>query len=326
MGIKKTGILLDERFAAHNTGLTHPESLERIRVISTVLEETGLLDKLIRIPATPCEMKWIEKVHDTAYIDSFRTHCLSGEETFDSPDNRISPESFDTAVLAVGGILNAVNMVMSGEIENAFCAVRPPGHHAEPARAIGFCFFANVAIAAKYLLERWNIHRIGIIDFDVHHGNGTQLVFDRNPSVYYYSVHEHPSFAFPGTGRVFEKGEGQGKGFTRNYALLPGQGDKEYRTLMEMDLIPVFDAFKPEVILLSAGFDAHVDDVMSRIKLTTEGFSYFTTRIVELAEKHCNGRLISIMEGGYSLKRLPELVANHMRILLGEPPAPGEYS
>ena len=322
--MKKTGLLLDERFLAHITGLTHPESPERLRVILSALEASGLLKKTIRIPATSCEMKWLELVHTKSYIEKFKTHCLTGEDILDYPDNKICPDTYNTAVLSVGGILNAARMVMEGELDNAFCAVRPPGHHAEPEKAIGFCFFANVAVAAKYILNQWDVHRIGIIDFDVHHGNGTQHIFEQDASVFYYSVHEHPSFAFPGTGRVFEKGEGPGKGYTRNYALLPGQGDEAYKTLVNMDLIPVFDEYKPEVILISAGFDAHIEDIMSRIKLTTDGFSYLMEKIVELAEKHCNGRLISVLEGGYSLKRLPELITNHIRILLGEPPIPGE--
>ena len=316
----RTGLLYDDRFLNHKTGVMHPESPERLKVILNGLEEAGLLKKVRLISAEPSEMKWIEAVHDKAYIERFRRHCLSGEETFDYPDNRTSPESFDTAVLAVGGILKAAQMVMDGDIDNAFCAVRPPGHHAEPARAMGFCYFNNVAIAVKYILANWDIHRIAIIDFDVHHGNGTQKIFEADPSVFYYSVHEHPSFSFPGTGRVFDKGIGPGKGYTRNYALIPGQGDQAYIKLMEADLMPTIDEYKPEVILLSTGFDAHVEDIMSRIKMTTNGFSVFTQKIMEMAQRNCSGRVISVLEGGYSLKRLPELAVNHVKILMGEAP------
>jgi acetoin utilization deacetylase AcuC-like enzyme len=235
---------------------------------------------------------------------------------FDYPDNQICVETFETALLAVGGVLDAARMVMAGKLDNVFCAVRPPGHHAEYDKAMGFCFFNNVAIAARYLQTEWGIQRVGIVDFDVHHGNGTQHIFEEDPNVFYYSIHQHPTFAFPGTGRVFETGNGEGVGATRNYPVLPGHGDKEYLGLIQRDLIPVLEAFSPEVIIVSAGFDAHVDDDMSDIKLTTQGYSRIMERIVALGELYSNGRVISVLEGGYCLKRLPELAANHVKILL----------
>jgi acetoin utilization deacetylase AcuC-like enzyme len=183
---------------------------------------------------------------------------------------------------------------------------------------MGFCYFNNAAIAANYLLKEWDIKRVGIIDFDVHHGNGTQHIFEENPSVFYYSIHEHPSFAFPGTGRVFEKGTGLGSGFTRNYPVLPGQGDSEYKKIVSTDLLPAFEEFKPEVILVSTGFDAHIEDAMSGIKVTTDCFSWIMKKIVKLADTYCKGKIISILEGGYCLKRLPELVINHIKILLDD--------
>jgi acetoin utilization deacetylase AcuC-like enzyme len=207
--------------------------------------------------------------------------------------------------------------MMEGEIDNAFCAVRPPGHHAEVSRVMGFCYFNNVAIAARYLRRKWKLQRIGIVDFDVHHGNGTQSIFEDDPSVFYYSIHEHPSFAYPGTGREFEKGSGEGYGFTLNSPVLPGWGDTEYKALLERDLFPAFDEFKPELILVSAGFDAHVDDDMSDIKLSTECFSWIMENIVGIADKYSGGRVISVLEGGYAMNRLPELARNHVKILLG---------
>jgi acetoin utilization deacetylase AcuC-like enzyme len=225
-------------------------------------------------------------------------------------------ETYETALLAVGGILNTANMVMEGKIDNAFCATRPPGHHAESDRAMGFCYFNNVAIAARYLQIAWGVKRVGIIDFDVHHGNGTQHLFEHDPAVFYYSIHQHPSFAYPGTGREFEEGNGDGLGFTKNSPILPGQGDEAYELSIKKDLLPEFKKFDPEVIIVSTGFDAHVDDKMSDVNLSTEGFSWIIKMIFNMAERYANGKLISVLEGGYSLKHLPELAKNHVEILL----------
>ncbi len=314
--MKKTGFLYDDRYLLHDTGPYHPEAPDRLSVIYTGLERSGLLSKLVRLEGSMAEMKWIESVHDKAYIERFQSVCQSGKSSFECEDNQLCYQTYDIARLAVGGILEASKLVMEGSLDNVFCAVRPPGHHAEINQAMGFCYFNNIAIAARYIQREWGIKRVGIMDFDVHHGNGTQNIFETDSSVFYYSIHEHPSFAFPGTGRAFEKGSAEGTGFTRNYPILPGQGDEEYRSVMDNDFIPLFDQFGPEVLLISAGFDAHADDDMSGINLSTEGFTYIMERLVETANKHSGGRIISILEGGYSLKRLPELVNNHIEILL----------
>ncbi|MGC9965597.1 MAG: histone deacetylase [Syntrophobacteraceae bacterium] len=314
--MRRTGLLYDERFLLHKTGPGHPEAPERLTVIHRALEEADLLSKLIPIPATPAKMKWIEQVHAPRYIYRFEEACLLDLGELDNADNQISPQSYDTAVLAVGGILNAVDMLMRGRIDNAFCAVRPPGHHAEENKALGFCFFNNVAIAARYLQSQWKVGRIGIVDFDAHHGNGTQRIFDGDPHVFYYSIHEHPSFAYPGTGREFERGSGPGLGTTLHSAILPGLGDDEYRRRIVHDLIPAFEEFMPDVILVSAGFDGHAEDDMSGIKLSTEIFSWMMKIILRLAVQYCEGRLVSVLEGGYSLGVLPELIRDHVRLLL----------
>lgn len=314
--MKRTGFLYDERYLLHKTGPYHPEIPERLEAILQGVSGAGLLDKLIRITAVPAELAWIHAVHTPEYVKRFEAACRSRHQTLDSPDNQMCPETYQVALLAVGGILEAARRVMAGELDNAFCAVRPPGHHAEAGRAMGFCYFNNVAVAARYLQKQWGLHRIGIVDFDVHHGNGTQHIFEDDPEVYYYSIHQHPTFAYPGTGREFEYGRGTGYGFTKNSPVLPGLGDNDWMQLIERDLVPAFADFKPEFILVSAGFDAHRDDDMSDIKLTTECYSWIMKRLVETANEHAAGRLISVLEGGYCLKRLPELARNHLEILL----------
>ncbi len=315
--MRRTGFLYDERLMRHCTGPGHPESPQRLGAIYRGVEEAGLLPRLTLIKAVPAKMKWIEAVHSPKQIVRLEEASLLELGEFDHPDNQMCKDTFDTAVLAVGGVLEAVRLVMEGKLDNAFCAVRPPGHHAEMNKALGFCYFNNVAIAAKYLQRQWSAQRVGIVDIDAHHGNGTQRIFEEDPTVFYYSIHEHPSFSFPGTGREFEKGSGAGLGFTLNSPVLPGYGDKEYREIMIRDLFPAFETFKPEVILVSAGFDAHADDDMSDIRLSTAGFSWIAEKIVEMADRYSQGRLISVLEGGYNVRHLPELIRNHIEILLG---------
>ena len=315
--MKRTGLLYDERFFLHDTGPGHPETSARLSSIFRAVEQAGLLAKLTLVSATrPAKMKWIETCHSPRHIIRFEEACMYELGEYCTADNQISKDSYDVALLAVGGILDMVDRVMEAKLDNAFCAVRPPGHHAEPNQALGFCFFNNVAIAAKYLIAQWGVERVGIVDFDAHHGNGTQHIFESDPTVFYYSVHEHPSFSFPGTGREFEHGTGAGESYTLNSTLLPGQGDTEFMAAIERDLRPAFRRFKPEVILLSAGFDGHVDDDMSGIGLSTECFSWITRTMMEMAAEYAGGRLISILEGGYVIERLGELVKNHIEILL----------
>ena len=314
--MKRTGFLYDERFLLHDTGPLHPESSDRLRAAYKGLEEAGLLPKLTLIQGKRMSQKYIEQVHHVNYIMRFEEACLMGMTEFDYPDNQMCRETYDTAVLAVGGVIDTVRRVMAGEIDNGFCAVRPPGHHAEISKAMGFCYFNNVAIAARYLQDEWGVGRVGIVDFDVHHGNGTQHIFEYDSTVFYYSIHEHPSFAFPGTGREFEEGVDAGRGYTLNTPVLPGQGDAEYKALLERDLLPAFARFEPEFILVSTGFDAHKEDDMAGINLSTECFSWIMETLMGLANTSAGGRIVSVLEGGYSLERLPELVKNHVEILL----------
>jgi acetoin utilization deacetylase AcuC-like enzyme len=315
--MRRTGFLYDERYLRHLTSEYHPEIPDRIECAYRGVADAGLLPKVTMIEAVRAEERWIEEVHSPEYIKRLADACACGLTEFEHPDNRMCEATYEVAMLAVGGILEAARLIMEGKLDNAFCCVRPPGHHAEMDKALGFCYFNNVAIAAKYLQLEWGIERVGIVDFDVHHGNGTQHIFERDPTVFYYSIHEHPSFAFPGTGREFEKGSHEGYGYTLNNPVLPGHGDQQYKELFETELFPAFEYFRPEVILVSAGFDAHCDDDMSDIKVTTAGFSWIMEKIVAMAEVYSQDKLVSILEGGYCLERLPELIGNHVSILLG---------
>lgn len=314
--MRKTGFLYDLRYLLHDTGPYHPEVPERLQVIYNGIEAAGLLPRLVRINALRTDMKWVQAVHTQAYIRRFEEVCLNGHRYLDHQDNQMCSDTYETALLAAGGVVEAARLLMSGEIDNAFCAVRPPGHHAEQDQAMGFCYFNNVAIATRYLQQQWGIERVGIIDFDVHHGNGTQHIFERDETVFYYSIHQHPSFAYPGTGREFESGKGVGHGFTKNSPVLPGQSDKDYRLLLEKDLLPAWEMFKPEVMLVSTGFDAHEADEMSDVNLTSEGYAYVMKTVMQLADQYCSGRIISVLEGGYCLPKLPVLAADHVKILL----------
>jgi len=314
--MKRTGFLYDERFLKHTTGPYHPERPERLTAIYQGIEQMGLLEHLTVIPARPAERMWIELVHDKDYIARFEAACNNGDKTFDSADNQMGPETFETALLAAGGVLETVDRIIADEIDNAFCAVRPPGHHAERSKAMGFCYFNNAAIAAVYLQTKWFLQRVAIIDIDVHHGNGTEHIFEEDDTVLYYSIHEHPSFAFPGTGRAFDRGEKRGVGYTVNATVLPGQGDDIYREAVSGQLGTAIERFRPEFIIVSVGFDAHAEDDMSDIALTTEGYSWVMEQVVGMSTLHADGKLISILEGGYNLDRLPELAGNHVQILL----------
>lgn len=316
--MKRTGFLYDPRYLLHDTGPYHPERSERLEAIHQGIKEAGLLPQLTQVPARLVDMKWVQTVHTLEYLRRFEELCLAGHRTLDCEDNQMCRDTYETAQLATGGILEAARMIMADEIDNAFCAVRPPGHHAERGEAMGFCYFNNVAIAARYLQTEWKVQRVGIIDFDVHHGNGTQHIFEQDPTVFYYSIHQHPSFAYPGTGREFEMGTGQGYGFTRNSPVLPGSSDDEYRRLVEKDLLPAFKSFAPQVIIVSTGFDAHKDDDMADMRVTTEGFAWIMRTITKMAEAYSYGRVLSVLEGGYSLDRLPELGAGHVKILLDD--------
>ena len=313
--MRPTGYVYDERYLLHDPGSWHPERPDRLKAIQRALKDSGVLELLVPIQPYPAPLSWVERLHDPDYIRRFKKACEKGRQILDTQDCGISPQSYDIALLAAGGVMAAADAVMGGQVDNAFCAVRPPGHHAERDRAMGFCFFNNVALGALYLLENFGLERVAIVDWDVHHGNGTQHSFYSDPSVYYSSAHQYPFY--PGTGDETETGTGAGLGTTLNFPLPPGSDDDDYLELVENWLIPAMFRFKPDLILLSAGFDAHKDDPLANMLLSTECYGKMTRLILSAAREICQGRLVSLLEGGYNHDALSDSVLCHIKELLG---------
>lgn len=311
----KTGFVSHPIYRQHDTGPAHPESPERLAAIEGHLVKSGLISELVEIkPADdPDPAAWIDTVHHPRYYETLKKRVPEDETVYLDPDTPFSPMSLAAAEKAVSGVLTAADRVMSGSIRNAFCAVRPPGHHAEADRAMGFCLFNNVAIAARYLQKKHHLERIFILDWDVHHGNGTQHLFYSDPTVFYFSTHQYPFY--PGTGSERERGEGEGEGFTLNCPLPSGAGDLEILRRIETIMAPALAAFKPDFILISAGFDAHRSDPLASLQVTDEGFSEMTQIVRSLAETHCGGRIVSCLEGGYHLAALARSVGRHLEVL-----------
>lgn len=313
-----TGFVYSPRYVEHDTGPSHPERPDRLRAIHDRLQKSGVLSLLESIPPQPIDLATLERVHARTYIERFRAACEQGSEALDTGDCRINPVSFDAAVLAAGGVVSAVDAVMRGDVHNAFCAVRPPGHHAERSMAMGFCFFNNIAVAAEHLRSKHRLGRVAILDWDVHHGNGTQHHFEADPNVLFCSIHQHPETLFPGTGYASETGYGEGEGFTINLPMAPGSGDDEYRLAFEDTILPALRSFKPEFLLVSAGFDPHRDDPLAHIRLSTPMFEWITRQVGLVAAECCQGRMVSVLEGGYALGALSECVQNHIEVLSSE--------
>lgn len=310
----KTGLVYDPRYLEHDMGLGHPESPNRLRAIVQQLEQSGTMARLIRIAPRMAEDEWITKVHTAAYLASLKQHApASGRVSLD-PDTSMSPGSLTAAYLAVGGALAGIDAMMNNEVEHVFCAVRPPGHHAEANRAMGFCLLNNVAIAARYAQRKHGLSRVLIVDWDVHHGNGTQHSFEDDPSVLFFSTHQFPHY--PGTGRESEHGRGAGEGYTINVPMEAGEGDDEYRAVFHKVLVPAAERFKPELVIISAGFDAHKDDPLANMGLTEAGYAELTGIVAGIARKHAQGRILSSLEGGYNLTALAASVDAHVRGLL----------
>ncbi len=317
--MRRTGYVYDARYLRHDPGTWHPERPDRLKAIQRNLQESGVLELLVPIVPYEAPLSWVERLHAPDYIRRFKAACERGAQIFDVPDCGICAESYDIALLAAGGVLAAVDAVMAGVVDNAFCAVRPPGHHAEHARAMGFCFFNNVALAAVYLLENFGLERVAIVDWDVHHGNGTQHLFEADPRVFYISLHEDPQYCYPGTGYSRERGKGPGEGFTLNLPFPPRSGDGEYLEALKTEVLPRLREFAPQFSLISAGFDAHQDDPLAHMKLTRSGYREMGRLLLDFAGETAGGRVITVLEGGYNLEVLEECTEDHARLLLGIP-------
>ena len=307
----RVGLVYHPRYLDHDTG-EHPERAQRLIAILARLKQDGLWDKLVAIEPEAAREEDLLRVHTQEHVDAIKEACRRGEEFLDV-DTVISPESFDVALLAAGGAKLACQKVIEGEVDRAFCLVRPPGHHATASRAMGFCLFNNLAIAARFLQQQYNLSRILIVDWDLHHGNGTQDIFYDDPSVFYLSCHQGNHYPFSGYER--EKGRGKGEGFTLNVPL-PAFSNE--RTIVDLfgQALRKAAAFKPQFVLVSAGFDAHRLDPLGNLTLTEAGYAKLSQLVCHLAKQSCQGKLVSCLEGGYNLEALAASVAAHIEVLL----------
>ncbi|MBI3793918.1 MAG: histone deacetylase [Nitrospinae bacterium] len=296
-------------YLQHHTG-DHPECPARLAAITSEVEKIIPREKWVEPPDATVEQ--IEAVHDLLHISDIREACLSGNMALDG-DTPISVKSYESAVSAVGAGIAAVEAVWAGKTKRAFCAVRPPGHHAERDKAMGFCLFNNVAIAAKHVLSL-GAKRVAIVDWDVHHGNGTQQAFYDDPTVLYISMHGNA--IYPGTGHADETGAGAGIGFTVNYPLYANSGDAVYLRQFKEGVVPRVKKFAPDILLISAGFDAHAEDPIGCMEVTDKGFEEMTRLLAECADEICGGKIVSFLEGGYNLETLGATASAHIRKLM----------
>lgn len=309
----KTGLVYDPIFLGHcKPG--HPERPERLTAIREALIRSGLLDELNPVPARPASMDDLRLVHNSSYIQQVQNASLQGYGQLD-PDTYVNRHSCDAAMRAAGGLIDLSKAVFQGDLQNGFALVRPPGHHALPDRAMGFCIFNNVAVAAKALLREMDIKRIAIVDFDVHHGNGSQTVFESDPSVLYISTHQSPHY--PGTGFWNESGSGDAKGSIVNIPLPSGTGDNAILQCYESIVIPKLKVFCPRMIFVSAGYDAHWRDPLAGLMLSSTGLARISFMLVEAALTLCSGRIVFSLEGGYNLETLGHGAVNTFRALMG---------
>jgi len=310
-----TALLADPVYRQHDPGAGHPERPERYDAVVDGLTRAGLMKSLGRIEARSATEDEIALCHSRAYIQKVKQEIGSGASELSTGDTSVGPRSLDVVLRAVGGILNAVDAVIDRKAKNAFCAVRPPGHHARPEQGMGFCIFNCIAIAARHAQKKYGIGKVLIADWDVHHGNGTQDTFYADGSVFFFSTHQSPWY--PGTGKAGETGDGKGKDCTMNYPFPSGSGRDEIVGAFRNSLVAAADRFKPELVLLSAGFDSRSGDPLGQFTLSDEDFAELTAVMLGIADKHAGGRLVSVLEGGYNLSGLASAAAAHVKALTG---------
>jgi acetoin utilization deacetylase AcuC-like enzyme len=308
-----TGLVLDSFLQRHKTGPGHPESPERLHAIEQGLHNAGQLEHLFRLPARAATYDQVLLCHTPHYLEIVRHDVARGASTLSTGDTLLSESSLDVALLAAGAAVTAVDAVFQRRVKNAFVVSRPPGHHATSSRGMGFCIFNNVAIAARYAQRTYGVERVLIADWDVHHGNGTQDIFYRDPSVFYFSTHQFPWY--PGTGAADEKGDGAAEGTTLNCPFPAGAGHAEIFQAFRKKLLPAAAEFRPDLVLISAGFDSRKGDPLGRFQLKDVDFAELTALMLEIAERHSGGRLVSILEGGYDLAGLAHASAAHVQAL-----------
>ncbi len=312
---KKTGIVKDNRYLQHSAGFAHPESPERLAAIYEMLDNPLMHWKFTLIEPREATHKEIEAIHSPSYVE-FIASTAGQRCVYLDPDTATSPETYEIAKLAVGGVCNAIDSVINGKVDSAFAFVRPPGHHAERDSAAGFCVFNNIAIGAMHAILKYNFKKVLIVDWDLHHGNGTQHSFYNDPRILYFSTHQYPYY--PGTGSLQETGRGPGAGYTINVPLREGAGDASFVKIFRKILQPAALEFKPELILLSAGFDTYFQDPLGGMRVTPEGFAAMARVLLNIAETCCQGRFVAVLEGGYHIVGLTRSVKAVLEEMLDE--------
>jgi acetoin utilization deacetylase AcuC-like enzyme len=310
-----TGIYYHDLFGRHLEGYGHVEGSSRYRAVIERLRNCPFTDRLEFIEALPAERDVIAAVHEGEYVDGILSLEIDEAVVLDWGDTVATRDTPQAALHAAGAGVQAAGDILEGRFTNAFCPVRPPGHHAEPGRAMGFCLFNNIAVVARWLTGKAGLDRVAIVDWDIHHGNGTEKMFVDDPRVLYVSLHQYPHY--PGTGHYNMVGTGEGTGYTLNVPVGSGDGDDKYRGEFEKRILPALDEFEPGMILISAGFDAHADDPLSGAMLSTGMYAEMTEMLSTVAEKHCGGKILSLLEGGYDLDALADSVEAHVGVLAG---------
>ena len=311
---KKTGLLYSNEYLNHVTPEGHPESARRAEVVIKGLEDEGLMARLQRIEARVARQEEVTRCHSPKYYATAKADVEHGLPDLSTGDTHIMERSFDVALLASGGVMNAVDAVVEGRVKNAFCVVRPPGHHATPVKGMGFCIFNNIAVAARHAQAKHKIGKVLIADWDVHHGNGTQDVFYDDGTVFFFDTHQSPWY--PGTGDKSETGTGKGLNCIQNHPFPAGAGRAEVFGAFETRLVDAANKFKPDLVMLSAGFDSRLGDPLGQFKLTDEDYIDLTKVMLHIAKEHAGGRLISVLEGGYNLRGLMKASTAHVKTLM----------